>query len=51
MGKKISLISPTGEKEISSNIEIDLDELEISDSIETIHSEDIIKKVFLAPAG
>ncbi len=53
MGKKISHISPDkmSEKEISSNIETDLDELDISDSIEAIHSEDIIKKVFLAPAG
>jgi AAA family ATPase len=50
--KKISHIShdKAGEKEISSNLEIDLDELDI-DSIETIDSEDIIKKVFLAPAG
>jgi len=48
--KKNLVISPTGEKEISSNPEIDLDDLDI-DSIETIHSEDIIKKVFLAPAG
>ncbi len=40
-----------GEKEISSNLEINIDELDISDSIKIIHSEDIIKKVFLAPAG
>ena len=49
--KKISHISPTGEKEISSNLEIDIDDLDLSDSIDAIHSEDIIKKVFLAPAG
>jgi len=49
--KKNIVISPTGEKENSPNIEIEIDEIELSDSIEVIHSEDIIKKVFLAPAG
>ena len=51
MVKKINHISSTGEKEISPNIEIEIDDIDISDSLENIHSEDIIKKVFLAPAG